>query len=103
MFHNSEFQSWRKVKQSAFDSYINMHYHKVSDECYFVVRDLLQSLLRARVELGGTFVVSMTDEGCRSVLDFLNQMQLAYIHPRSTSAKFLFSLEKRAQRTNPHA
>lgn len=93
MLHN--FESWRKAKQKRFEPYeFEMHYHKCADSCYKFVAALLQSLVSNFVSSQHRpQVVQLSVEHAQILLDFLEQMQFAYIHPRSTSARYLMVRE----------
>lgn len=90
MIHN--FESWRQSTMRKFEfSNASRHYHRVDDEVYYAVSDLLKSLLKAKVEHNGEISVSLSNSLADMVYEFLLQMELSYIHPRSDSAKFLFA------------
>jgi hypothetical protein len=93
MIHN--FESWRQAKQAAFvDNFHDMHYHRCSDTTYRLVSSLLQHLLSAWVKSYHAPVsVRFSQEQAELMFAFLDQMQLAYIHPRSSSHRFLMALE----------
>jgi len=86
-----QFNSWRKRQQERFATCSSMHYHRVDDSCYLVVVHLLRYLLTSRIDSQSKAVlVNLSDELANTLLDFLDQMEYAYMHPRSTSAKFRF-------------
>lgn len=86
-----QFNSWRKRQQERFATCSSMHYHRVDDSCYLVVVHLLRYLLTSRiVSQSKAVLVDLNDELADTLLDFLDQMEYAYMHPRSTSAKYRF-------------
>lgn len=50
------------------------------------VHDLLDRLLLARVRAGkSTFVFTLSDDSFETIRDFIEQMDIAYLHPRRDS------------------
>lgn len=91
----NNFESWRKAKQQHFSvPHTLMHYHRVSDVAWGDVANFLMFVLKVRVDTFSqqiTFVLS--DNLANSMLQFLDEMRFAYIHPRSTSARYDFLFE----------
>lgn len=94
MIHN--FESWRTATEATYKDGKLRHYHRVQDDVWRSVRNLLQRLLCMRIDGNAPGCLSLDDEACNALLVFLDEMQLAYIHPRSTSAKFYFETKKKA-------
>lgn len=66
-----------------------MHFHKCEDAVLIVVFNILKALLRQRVNSGSNSItLSVSDDDFDTLLDFLDEMSFAYMHPRSTSARF---------------
>lgn len=87
MVHN--FESWRTATQSAHKPAGVSHYHLCSDTTFFEVASLLQALCVSFVDKKQiTLSPCLVD----TVLQFLDEMQYAYMHPRSTSARFAFRM-----------
>lgn len=84
MVHN--FESWRKSTQSKYTALA--HYHKVEDQVSFPVIKFIQQLIVARVNHGTVLKVHIDESTAQSLLSFCEQFTHAYIHPRSTSARF---------------
>lgn len=90
-----DFNSWRQRKMSYYARFdCERHYHRCSDLSYSCVAEFLQQLIAYRINNGsGKVVVTITDEFADAALAFLDEMQFAYIHPRSTSHKFIMNRE----------
>lgn len=85
------FNSWRLRQQERFNNCSSMHFHRVSDGAYSVVVHLLRYLLTSRINSQSQIVnVNVSDELSNSLLDFLDEMEFAYMHPRSTSARYRY-------------
>lgn len=67
------------------------HYHRVDDDVYHDVCRFLQSILIKRVEGGSVLTISLSRALADTIFEFLQEMELSYIHPRRHSAKVLFS------------
>lgn len=97
-FNNmKKFDSWRLEKLQQFAPLAcEMHYHRCSDYSYTCTAELLRSLLIRHVESGGASVcVHLSREVADAIFSFLNEMKFAYIHPRSTSHRFIMQAETR--------
>lgn len=96
MIHN--FESWRKAKQSAFVAIAHdMHYHRCSDTAYRLITSLLQGLVNTWLNNGRSFVsVRFTEEQINVILEFLDEMEFAYIHPRSTSHRIHLMFQEKS-------
>lgn len=86
MIHN--FESWRKATEERYKSFALAHYHKVDDELCFSVLNLLRQVVIKRVDKGEHVSIHISEEQAQCIVDFLDQMNLAYIHPRSSSARY---------------
>ena len=86
MIHN--FESWRKATEERYKSFALAHYHKVDDELAFSVLNLLRQIVIKRVDKGENVSIRISEEQAQIIVDFLDQMNLAYIHPRSSSARY---------------
>ena len=86
MVHN--FESWRKATEERYKSFALAHFHKVDDELCFSVLNLLRQVVIKRVDKGEHVSVHISEEQAQIIIDFLDQMNLAYIHPRSSSARY---------------
>ena len=86
MVHN--FESWRKATEERYKSFALAHYHKVDDELCFSVLNLLRQIVIRRVDKGENVSIHISEEQAQCIVDFLDQMNLAYIHPRSSSARY---------------
>ena len=86
MIHN--FKSWRKATEERYKSFALAHYHKVDDELAFSVLNLLRQIVIKRVDKGELVSIHISKEQAQIIVDFLDQMNLAYIHPRSSSARY---------------
>lgn len=84
MVHN--FESWRKSTQSKYTALA--HFHKVEDQVSFPVIKFIQQLIVARVNVGTKITITLDESTTQSLLSFCEQFTHAYIHPRSTSAKY---------------
>lgn len=86
MIHN--FESWRKATEERYKSFALAHYHKVDDELAYSVLNLLRQIVIKRVDKGANVSIHISEEQAQSIVEFLDQMNLAYIHPRSSSARY---------------
>lgn len=86
MIHN--FESWRKATEERYKSFALAHFHKVDDELCFSVLNLLRQVVIKRVDKGEHVSIHISEEQAQCIVDFLDQMNLAYIHPRSSSARY---------------
>lgn len=86
------FDSWRNAQMSRFAPFAcTMRYHRIDADSASVIVQLLRSLLKARLSSGKNVVtLSLSDDVYDAFLLFLDEFRYAYIHPRSTSAKFDF-------------
>lgn len=94
------FEKWRSNVMGSFDPHSLAHYHRVHDAIWHDVKLLLRRLCVARVNAGQdklSFV--LTADQAEILLHFLREMDLFYIHPRSSSAKFYFAAKN--QLLNP--
>lgn len=82
------FESWRKATEERYKSFALAHYHKVDDELCFSVLNLLRQVVIKRVDKGELVSIHISEEQAQIIVDFLDQMNLAYIHPRSSSARY---------------
>lgn len=92
MINKKAFEIWRKSHVLPPDVAAIMHYHRCSDAVYFDVRAFLTTLLHAGVtKCRRSVKISLTADFLNSVLQFVNEMDISYIHPRSTSARYHFN------------
>lgn len=84
----NNFESWRKATEERYKSFALAHYHKVDDELAFSVLNLLRQIVIKRVDKGANVSIHISEEQAQCIVDFLDQMNLAYIHPRSSSARY---------------
>ena len=86
------YETWRKQKQSLYDCDGLTHYHRVSDSLLRDVSILLRSLLLHYVDAGTRpLTLCLSYDQANSIFLFLDEMQCAYLHPRSTSARMMFA------------
>lgn len=86
----NNFDAWRRSMMSQHQVEAEMHYHKVSDVNWHQVSHLLRTLCVRFVEGHHKPVtLNLSSDLVESLLSFVDEMQFAYIHPRSSSAKFL--------------
>lgn len=86
------FETWRKQKQLVYDCNGISHYHRVSDCLLRDVTNLLRSLLRHYLAAGARPLTLCLDyEQANSIFLFLDEMECAYLHPRSTSARIMYA------------
>ena len=67
-------------------SYFSCHFHYVDSLSWLCIRRMMQKLVIARLEQGRAIVcfnVSLDD--CQCIMDFVEQMDIAYLHPRRDS------------------
>lgn len=84
------FSEWRNATMQSAKS-ADMHYHLCDDGAWMDVSKFLRGFLQKRVNQGqNRFSIKLTDEFAEILLLFLTQMETAYMHPRSTSARILF-------------
>ena len=90
----NKFEEWRKAKQCAAECRTLAHYHKVEDCVLRDVYALVKGILVVRVETGSSkIMLRVSDSLANSLMMFMEQMRYAYLHPRSSSARFLFAIE----------
>lgn len=86
----NNFDAWRRSMMSQRQVAAEMHYHKVSDVNWHQVSHLLRTLCVRFVEgHHKPITLSLSLDMVETLLSFVDEMQFAYIHPRSSSAKFL--------------
>jgi len=62
------------------------HYHRVDSLTWLRIREVLGKLLLARVEAASEcFTFSCSHDDCETILDFREQMDIGYLHPRRDS------------------
>lgn len=64
-------------------------YHRVDTLLWLDIAAMLEAIARARVE-NGTQVVSvcLADAQVESIIQFINQMQVGYLHPNSAAIRY---------------
>lgn len=83
------FENWRKRQMMRYKCTTLSHYHRVEDAVYNDVASFLRQVLITRVNAQCTSIyVALPDCLANSIIDFLNQMDFAYIHPRRNSARY---------------
>lgn len=88
---------YRKRKAAPWANLPGMHFHKLREGDVLYVTSLLRSILRARLAAKRDRVsIIVDDAGTASLIDFIAQLQFAYVHPRSTSLRVSFAAEKRS-------
>lgn len=91
----NKFDQWRRANMQRFSNAC-MHYYRIDDEVIAFFCNFLTSVLRNRVENNSrTIVLNITDDFADAALDLLDQVDNAYIHPRSTSARVRFVRQHR--------
>lgn len=83
------FEEWRKTRPAIpAEIRATMHYHLVSDSAYNLVFSILKGFLCNYVEKGQTRLsVRLNRDAAELLFMFLDQMETAYLHPRSFSAR----------------
>lgn len=67
-------------------NYLSCHFHKVESLTWLCTRKLLQRVVIARVVQGADAVrLELTKDECENLREFLEQMDIAYLHPRRDS------------------
>lgn len=62
------------------------HYHRVDSLTWLRIREVLGKLLLARVEAASEcFMFNCSHDDCETILDFREQMDVGYLHPRRDS------------------
>ena len=73
-----------KIMQKV--NYLSCHYHKVESLTWLCTRKLMQRVIIARVAQGADMVrLELTRDECENLREFLEQMDIAYLHPRRDS------------------
>jgi hypothetical protein len=86
------FDEWRKTTMSNHAPQGVAHYHLCGDLVFSSVANFLRSCLVERVESNRDFVnVCVDEDTADSILIFLDEMRVAYLHPRSDAAKYIFA------------
>lgn len=71
--------------------YLACHFHKVEGLVWLRIREVLNDLLIGRVEAGQQkFVFTVSDDDFDTIRDFVEQMDIAYLHPRRDSYHIAF-------------
>lgn len=71
--------------------YLACHFHKVEGLVWLRIREVLNDLLISRVEAGQQkFVFTVSDDDFDTIQDFVEQMDIAYLHPRRDSYHIAF-------------
>lgn len=86
----SNFNDWRRANMQRFTN-ASMHYYRIDDEVIRYFHNFFATLLKFRVESNSRqILLNITDEFADTALDLLDQIDNAYMHPRSTSARVRF-------------
>lgn len=96
MIHN--FERWRLAKmQTASLGCLSMRYYRIDLDVVNSITALFQSILILRVEQGekGRVSFPLSDDLAQVMMDFCEQCEYGYIHPRSTSARMRFVAQNR--------
>lgn len=83
----------RKKYQSTMKhyDYLACHFHKVDGITWLRIREVLNSLLLGRVRAGEQkFAFTVSDDDFYTIRDFVEQMDIAYLHPRRDSYHIAF-------------
>ena len=83
----------RKKYQSTMKhyDYLACHFHKVDGITWLRIREVLNNLLISRVEAGEQkFAFTVSDDDFDTIRDFVEQMDIAYLHPRRDSYHIAF-------------
>lgn len=86
-----DFHKWRLQQMQRFSAETaEMHFHKCADSSYRHAAKLLKAILVQMVECPGEPII-LNPEAISGdlLLDFLDEMDFAYIHPRSSSHHFI--------------
>lgn len=95
---NHNFESWRLAKmQAASLGCLSMRYFRIDADVVNSITSLFQSILILRIEQGEKGRVSflLSDDLAQVMMDFCEQCEYGYIHPRSTSARMRFVAQNR--------
>lgn len=93
-YRKKVFEPWRQKKIKAYESLKSAHYFRVEDSVLRSIVSMCQSVITSRVEKGRREVlVNVNDDLANDILAFVEQVKFAYIHPRSTSARFAMQSE----------
>lgn len=88
-YRKKVFEPWRQKKIKAFKSLKSAHYFRVEDSVLRSIVSMCQNVISSRVQKGRHRVsVDVTDDLANDILAFVEQVKFAYIHPRSTSARY---------------
>lgn len=91
MIYKSDFEAWRKSHEPRPEVAGLMHFHRCSDALYRDIRNFLREICRRRVECGQRQIRIIPSQSLiESCFLFCDEMDTAYMHPRSTSARFTF-------------
>lgn len=97
------FDSWRKAKMASVIYNDVTHYFKLADGVYYGVSAFFRSLLSKRFNrVSRRVVLNLSDDDYQLFLDFLTQSQFGYIHPRSSSGRYLMVRESAVCSATPH-
>lgn len=88
-YRKKVFEPWRQKKIKAFESLKSAHYFRVEDSVLRSIISICQNVISSRVEKSRHEVlVNVKDDLTNEILAFVEQVKFAYIHPRSTSARY---------------
>lgn len=83
----------RKKYQSTMKhyDYLACHFHKVEGLVWLRIREVLNDLLISRVKAGQQkFAFTVSNDDFDTIRDFVEQMDIAYLHPRRDSYHIAF-------------
>ena len=89
------FDQWRKAHEARFADITTMHYHRVDTVLWLDFSRYLLDMQRQRPYAGKALTVRFPLAFFDQLDAFLDQMRFAYIHPRSTSARYDFAKANR--------
>lgn len=87
------FENWRIARQAATAPQGAAHFHLVEDGLLNEVQKFLMALCRLKLQHQDYITIKMSDKSVGTISAFINQMNDAYIHPRSSSHRFRFAAE----------
>lgn len=66
--------------------FLQCHFHRVESCTWLRIREVLNSMLVARIEASSQFInVRVSNDDFETIRDFVEQMDTAYLHPRRDS------------------
>ena len=88
----TDFKKWCDQMQALHGCSGSAHYHKCEDAAFCCVERLLQKIIVANVEKSlDVQLITLDGSTVQILFDWLMQMNFAYLHPRSSSARYAFT------------